>query len=362
MRSVSFLLTLLVAAVTTLLVSPQTAVPQDDLAKQMITPQAQEAIDNGLAYLARTQNEDGSFGIGNWRGNVAVTSLCGLALMAGGNQANRGRYGVNVRKAIENILSYEVQAGDNLGYIQNPHSGVHGPFYAHGFATLFLAEAHGMVDQQPLRDRLRKTLGEAVDLIVRKQNRQGGWRYHPGDGDADISATICQIMALRAAHNAGITVPKKTADLCIKYVKDCQDKSSGGFRYQPNGGPPGFARTAAGIVALYSAGIYEGEEIEKGLDYLMRTRPGAAGGGALFGNFDGQVHYHYGNYYAVQATWIAGGKYWKEYFPAIREELLTNNRRADGSWSNAQFDPHYCTAMSLIILQVPNRYLPIMQR
>jgi hypothetical protein len=33
MRSVSFLLTLLVAAVTTLLVCPETAVPQDDLAK-----------------------------------------------------------------------------------------------------------------------------------------------------------------------------------------------------------------------------------------------------------------------------------------------------------------------------------------
>jgi hypothetical protein len=362
MRLASFFTTLVLAVALGLVAGPEKAIPQDDQSKNMITPATQEAIDAGLAYLARTQNDDGSFGTGHWRGNVAVTSLCGLAMMAGGNQPGRGRYGTNVRRAVENILSYEVQNGDNRGYIFNQNSGVHGPFYAHGFATLFLAEAHGMVDQKPLRDQLRKTLGESVDLIVRKQNRQGGWRYHPGDGDADISATICQIMALRAAHNAGITVPKSTADRCIQYVKNCQDKASGGFRYQPNGGPPGFARTAAGIVALYSAGIYEGEELDKALDYLMRNRPGAGGGGGFLGNFDGQVHYHYGNYYAVQATWIAGGKYWRDYYPAIRDELLSNNRRADGSWSNSQFDPHYCTAMSLIILQVPNRYLPIMQR
>src|SRR5206468_2460378 len=82
------------------------------------------------------------------------------------------------------------------------------------------------------------TLGRAVDLTIKSQNRQGGWRYRPFDGDADISATICQIMALRAARNAGITVPKEVADRCIDYVKRCQDPASGGFRYQPHGGPP----------------------------------------------------------------------------------------------------------------------------
>src|SRR5579864_6789995 len=62
----------------------------------MITPQTQEAIDAGLAYLARSQNGDGSFGTGNYQGNVAITSLCGLAFMAGGHQPGRGRYGRNV--------------------------------------------------------------------------------------------------------------------------------------------------------------------------------------------------------------------------------------------------------------------------
>ena len=206
MRTVSLLLTLVLVAVAMLLVCPQTAVTQDDLTRNMITPAAQEAIDAGLAYLARTQNDDGSFGTGNWHGNIAVTSLCGLALMAGGNQPNRGRYGANVRKAIDNVLSYEVQQGDERGYLNNPRSGVHGPFYAHGFGTLFLAEAHGMVDQQPLRDRLRKTLGEAVDLIVRHQNRAGGWRYHP--------ATATPTSPRRSARSWPCVPPTTPASRC----------------------------------------------------------------------------------------------------------------------------------------------------
>jgi len=45
---------------------------------------------------------------------------------------------------------------------------------------------------------------------------------------------------------------------------------------------------------------------------------------------------------------------------AIREELL-GKQRNDGSW----LDPicvHYGTAMACIILQIPNNYLPILQK
>ena len=47
---------------------------------------------------------------------------------------------------------------------------------------------------------LRATLKRAVDLIVASQNSKGGWRYYPESTDADISVTICQIMALRGAQ------------------------------------------------------------------------------------------------------------------------------------------------------------------
>ena len=62
----------------------------------------------------------------------------------------------------------------------------------------------------------------------------------------------------------------------------------------------------------------------------------------------------------VQAVYTAGGTYWSEWYPAIRDELLAN-QRSDGNWPD-QFCTHYGTAMACLILQIPNNYLPILQR
>ena len=45
----------------------------------------------------------------------------------------------------------------------------------------------------------------AVRCIQNAQNREGGWRYLPGAEDADMSVTVCQVMALRAAA-AGLAI------------------------------------------------------------------------------------------------------------------------------------------------------------
>jgi hypothetical protein len=343
--------------------------PDGRQSRGMITPAAQDAIDRGLRYLATHQNADGSFGTGGHQGNIAITSLCGLAFMAGGHQPGRGRYGRVVTRALEYVLSSETPTYQGLatpGFLYNRNGMMNGPMYGHGFGTLFLAECYGMVHTPDLRRRLRAVLGRAVQLIIHTQSFQGGWRYRPIAHDADISVTICQIMALRAARNAGLTVPRSVAKHCTQYVKQCQDiGGDGGFRYMPMGGPTGFARTAAGVVALYSAGEYKGRAVEKGLQYLMRRKPGAARPQQPFFGFDDmQQHYYYGHYYAAQAMWTAGGRYWREWFPAIREELLHHRdyNRQEGYWNDGRICPHYCTAMALIILQIPNNYLPILQR
>src|SRR5947209_8042835 len=179
-------------------------VPAGAMARGMITPAAQQAIDQGLAYLESAQHQDGSFGTGQHRGNVAITSLGGLAFMAGGHQPGRGKYGKVVTDAVRFVVQHAdrntVQAG---AFLHNPHASFHGPMYGHGFATLFLAEVYGMVNEPDLRNRLRGTLHRAVELIINSQNSEGGWRYRPIRADADLSVTICQIMALRAARNAG---------------------------------------------------------------------------------------------------------------------------------------------------------------
>jgi hypothetical protein len=227
--------------------------------------------------------------------------------------------------------------------------------YGHGFATLFLAEVYGMTRDDSINEKLQK----AVALIEQSQSAQpgndGGWRYQPIAGDADISVTICQVMALRAARDAGIFVDPSVIDRAIKYVQSCQNRD-GGFSYMSHlgeGGASGFARSAAAVAALYYAGRFQGSDIDRGLAYLKHFIP--APRGANVPGSDG--FYFYGNYYGVQAMFLAGGDYWVNWYPAIRQELISRQGAA-GNWSGEISDA-YCTSMALIILQMPNRYLPV---
>lgn len=315
--------------------------------KELVTPATQQAIDRGLAYLAGRQHPRGSFGSDSrYRRNVAVASLAGMAFLSAGHTPGRGRYSPTVDQTVEFIL----QSAQPSGYIVQADSAGHGPMYGHGFATLFLAEVYGMSP----REDVRQALKSAVQLIINSQNREGGWRYDPDGRDADVSVTVCQIMALRAARNVGIGVPKSTVDQCIEYVKKCQNPD-GGFRYQLTIRPNSeFARSAAGLVALYSAGLYEGPEFDRGLVYLDRHRP-------IGDMLRPEPHYFYGHYYAVQAMWHAGGEFWLKWYPSIRDELLAK-QMPDGSWSDSIINNEYGTAMACLVLQMPNNYLPIFQR
>ena len=317
----------------------------EQTAGQLISRETDRAIDRGLAYLAARQHDDGSFGSGGYSRNVAVCALSGMAFMSGGSTPGRGPYG----KQVEACVSFILENTDDEGFISVQESSSHGPMYGHGFATLFLAEAYGMAQRPDIREKLAK----AVEQIVSTQNKDGGWRYQPQRKDADLSVTVCQIMALRAARNAGISVPRETVERCIDYVKRSQN-ADGGFMYMVQGGQSAFPRSAAGVVALYSAGIYEGKEITSGINYIMDHIPrrGAEPRGAAY--------YYYGHYYAVQAMWHTGGERWTRWYIAIRDAMMARQEK-NGAWMNS-ICPEYGTAMGCIVLQMPNNYLPIFQR
>ncbi len=317
--------------------------PSEKPPSELITSETQDAIEKGLVFLARHQQlsgrEKGAFGRGGYAGGVAVCGLGGLAFMCGGSPPGQGPYGKHVDRCVDYIVANTA----DTGYIATSLGG-HDNMYGHGFATLFLSEVYGMSKDEEIGKKLRK----AIKLICDCQNAQGGWRYQPQKSDADLSITICQIMALRAARDAGIHVPDEVREKCISYVKKSQN-TDGGFRYQVSGGGSTFPLSAAGIVSLYSSGIYEGPEIEKGLKYLQSYMPGKGSDGS---------YYFYGHYYAVQAMWHAGGKHWDQWYPAIRNELL-KQQRGDGSWVDSSVGAEFGTAMGCIILQMPNNYLPV---
>lgn len=310
----------------------------------LVTPATDEAIDRGLRYLAQEQDEDGSFGSIGYGRNAAVVGLGGIAMLGSGSTPGRGPYGANIDRCIQFLLANT----DASGFVNPDGASSHGPMYGHGFATLFLAECYGMSGNPELRDKLQS----AVDLILSAQNDEGGWRYMPVPQDADLSVTICQIMALRAAKNAGIFVPNDAVNRCIGYVQRCQNQD-GGFGYTPTDRSSLFPRSAAGVVALYSAGIYQGDNIERALSYLEARRPEGR-----FASRD--VHFFYGQYYAALAMWHAGERRWDSWYPAIRDTLLPL-QQPGGAWSDS-VGPQYGTAMALIVLQTPNDMIPIFQR
>ena len=348
----------------------------DDLDQQpgvRITAEHEAAVDRGLAWLASTQLANGG-----WRGDVGfklrnsyrvtteerahvgVTALAGMAFLAGGHLPVRGPYGDVVERALDFVLS----CVQDDGYITFAGTRM----YSHAFATLFLAEIYGVTH----RDDVHLKLQKAVDFIVRSQNEQGGWRYVPLARDSDMSIVVCQVLALRAARNIGIRVPRSTIDRATAYVSEMAVKDDAsarrGFRYRSVGlgtfhyhdddRRTTFPLTAAGVTALHGLGIYSDELIRKGVDFLNREVDSF---NRRWGE-SGHYFFWYGHYYGVQAMYTQGGHEWQRYFTQLRSFLL-RRQRLDGSWLNPVGPgPAFGTAMAVLILEIPYCYLPIFQR
>jgi squalene cyclase len=300
-----------------------------------------KAAARALEWLAGKQNADGSWSEGRYPHNTAITSFALLAFMSQGHLPNQGQYGPEVAKGCRFLLS----SARSDGYLIGSR---HGNMYCHGMATLALAELWGMTGD----DEIKPVLKKAVDLIVKCQSREGGWRYNPDPSGADISVTIMQVMALRAAKNGGLHVPDETLKKAIAYIMRCYNPRVGGFAYMPGQGP-GFARTAAGTCVLQLTGEYKAKEIPQAIQYLKD-------------HFHEGQHWWYGHYYASHSMHQVGGKDWEDWYAKIRGVLLPR-QSADGRWEARDLDHEgvgaiYQTSIAVIILSVPAGYLPIFQR
>ena len=327
---------------TLLLALPVSAAPVPDKDKDEVKmpDAARKATARGLAFLAACQNSDGSWSDGRYPHNPAITSFALLAFLSQGHVPNQGTYGKELAKGTRFLLSCAREDGYLIGTRG-------GNMYAHGMATLALAELWGVSHDKSIKPAIKK----AVDLIVASQGPQGGWRYSPRPSDADISVTIMQVMAIRAAKNAGIHVKDEVIKKAIAYVKRCHDARSGGYSYMPGTGP-GFARTAAGVCVLHLTGEHKDSDIPRSVEYLKD-------------HFNAREHFWYGHYYASHAMHQVGGKDWKEWYERMNKEFLPM-QKTDGSWDSGSdrhgSGPVYQTSIAVIGLSVPMNYLPIFQR
>ncbi len=320
-----------------------------------LTPEIHKAIDKGLDWLASHQNENGSWTcrigyklmnnfLGKEGDHVGVTALAGLAFLGNGSLPHRGRHGKESAKALEFVLGC-VRTED--GYITHQSSRM----YEHAFATLFLGEVYGTSPREDVKNALKG----AVNLIVRAQNPDGGWRYQPTPFDADLSVTVSTLQALRAARNVGVAVPKTTIDRAVNYIKRCA-LSNGSFSYQLGGNDTrtSFPLTACGVVSLHSLGDYQSREVQQGVEWM------AGPVGRRMEPQYGEFHYFYGHYYAAQAFYLARGATWRNYWSRASRDIV-EAQLPDGHWED-DVGPAYATAMACIILQIPCEYLPIFQK
>jgi hypothetical protein len=327
-----------------------------------VTPKVKRALEKALAWLARSQKRNGA--VGGPSVPVATTAMAGLAWLAAGNSPGRGKYGKNVKLALDFILR---NASPSTGYINEGVGGRGGGggsgSHGHGYAMCFLGEIFGMVHSNPDLDRgrVRRALRKAVKCCERYQASNGGWGYeltgsfaHTDEG----SCTIPQIMGLRAARNAGIAVSRRTLRRIDRYMRGVTGRD-GTIAYQygmGHGGGGSVALTAAGMSIYHFLGKYDSRKLKKGLNYLRRNAPWKGSS-----NYGWTGYPYYTMLYATIAMYLQGGKYWKRWWPRASRWLMRLQNR-NGSFKNDRQYGGLWTAFAALTLAIPYRLLPLFQR
>ena len=322
-----------------------------------------EALVKGTQYLLSIQDPV-SGGIHNkMRHETAMTSLSLLALASCGHQpSDPTPEGVAMKKALGFVLRPEAQ--DKEGYFGQADGS---RMYGHGITTLMLAEMLGMGADAAQDDLIREKTRRALDLILRAQkvsksdNNKGGWRYAPDSGDSDMSVTVWQTMALRAAKNAGMDIPRGAIDDAVSYIRrlyqpDTERKGAvrlGGFGYQTKGRE--MSTTAEGMLAMQVCGQYDAEEVIGASDRLLKE-----------GFKQGERWFYYTTYYYAQGMYQRGGKHAEEGRRLVTNLILPLQSR-EGWWEGINGEERqggrvYATTLSMLSLAVKNHFLPIYQR
>ena len=341
--------------------------------------------------------------------DTGITALVTLAFLGAGYTHEDGRYAVQVDRAMDWLVRQQNDEGSLSGNARR-----YARMYCHAMATYAIAEALGMQKDMvldPVVDpdllaigpstasaaavlsgtmsglpaevygrtwslavnafsdsqawnfrrvhdvRLRSALLKAVRYTVRQQHPGGGWRYEKRL-EGDVSMFGWQVMSLKSAEIAGVSIPGPTRDRMFSFIKSVRQGRSGGlfgYRRDENITP---VMTAEALFCQQMLGFpRDTQRNQESVRYLLDHRPRLS-----------RLNLYYW-YYGTLAMYQYGGKPWEQWNAAVRDPLIaeqvTDGEHA-GSW-----DPHgpwgryggrlYSTALATLTLEVYYRLLPLYQ-
>ena len=277
---------------------------KDDLLKSRGASEAsEEAVANGLVWLAKQQRQDGSWTYDgeHKEDTISATGLSLLPFLAAGHTHKAGTYKGNVKKGLDYLLRNLSVNGPTAGRF-NSRSACY--MYVHGIATIALCEAYGMTKD---RAYLLLPAQAAINYMQKAQALDGSWGYQPNT-PGDTSIVGWQIQALKAAQLAkDIVVDDKVIRAAMKFL----DKVSTGPRksaygYAGPNGKPATSLTAVGLLSrYYMDGWGPGNgAMSEGIEGLMTRAPKESAG---------QLGDMYFYYYATQVVHFSEGPEWRNW-------------------------------------------------
>jgi hypothetical protein len=340
-------------------------------------PQTEEAIERGLAFLARHQKPDGRWSLQGFpeeaqlATDTAATALALIAFQGAGYSHREFQYKDVVKGGLDYLLKNQRSDGDLFVPLDDA-SNRSVWLYSHSLAAIALCEAYGMTQDPGLREPAQR----AIDFIAASQDiEHGGWRYSPAVG-SDTSVTGWMMMALKSGELAGLNVSRQTYARINAWLDGAQQSRAEPhlYRYNPfapdtpqqrHGRRASKTMTSVGLLMrLYGSWKRDNANMTRGARFLADNLP------AIGTTADPQRDTYYW-YYATQVMAHMGGEYWQAWSGRLYPLLVDSQVREGplaGSWDPQtpipdRWGPHagrlYVTTMNLLSLEVQYRKLPL---
>ena len=366
----------------------------------------EEAVRAALEWLRRHQNADGSWSSNDFTKNckkvcknkdpkrygdgkgfedhdVGVTALAVLAFTGYGHTHRYGVYPEYVevlKKAVRFLKKSQARSSDpdENGRYGTYREDTEQWMYDHAIATMAMGELLVMSNDVI---GLKRSVTDAVKLILRAQNDGFGWRYESRAGDNDTSVTGWMVLALKTAKNARLDIPKSDYERAFAGALNWFNRATatnGKTGYQVPGDegsrlaegygdPYPYSKdlscmTAVAVLCrLFAGESRKDRSIRDGVGILMRHPPKWQ---EQKGRILSEINVYYW-YYGSYAVFQYGGKEWKRWNESMITSLTETQRQGnideDGSW-----DPIgewgiaggrvYSTALGAMTLEVYYRF------